>query len=137
MSRRRRSQTRCLRHGAQLIPLRQQKMPREIRRASDNATCFAVRRELVAKGYGEWPKLMFEHRAKGSIKARYDPCFFAAPTDKIVCLAAVGIPEEINIDEIIVGYGVDEPCGDPEIIACTERAFAQPSFDIPPKSPMP
>src|SRR5208283_2293038 len=37
--------TQGLRHGAQLIPLSQQKMSREIRRASDNATGNALRPE--------------------------------------------------------------------------------------------
>ena len=64
-------------------------MSREIRRASDNATGNALRPETVVKGYGEWPKLMFKHRAKGGIEARYDPCFFAAPPDKIVFVATV------------------------------------------------
>ena len=111
-------------------------MSREIRRACDNATGDALRPETLVKGYGEWPKLMFKHRAKGGIEARYDPCFFAAPPDKIVFVATVAIPEEIDMDKVVIGYRIDEPRGDPEIIASTERACAQPHFDIPPKSPM-
>ena len=128
--------TQGLRHAAQLIPLSQQKMSREIRRASDNATGNALRPKTVVKGYGEWPKFMFKHRAKRGIEVRYDPCFFAAPPDKIVFVATVAIPEEIDMDEVVIGYRIDEPRGDPEIIASTERAYAQPRFDIPPKLPM-
>jgi hypothetical protein len=79
---------------------------------------------------------MFEHRAKGGIEARYDPCFFAAPPDKIVFLATVAIPEEIDMDNVIVGYRVEEPRSNPEINASTEKACAQPHFYIPPKQPL-
>jgi hypothetical protein len=111
-------------------------MSREIRRASDTATGNALRPETLDKGYGEWPKLMFEHRAKRGVEVRYDPCFFAAPPDKIVFVAAVAISEEIDMDKVAIGYRIDEPRRDPEIIASTERACARPHFDIPPKSPM-
>ena len=111
-------------------------MSREIRRAFDNATGNALRPETLVKGYGEWPKLMFKHRAKGGIEVRYDPCFFAAPPYKIVFVATVAIPQEIDMDKVVIGYRIDEPRGDPEIIASTERACAQPHFDIPPTSPM-
>jgi len=54
-------------------------MSREIRRASDNATGNALR----PKGYGEWPKLMFKHRAKGVVALplnvqNEDQCFSAS-----------------------------------------------------------
>ncbi len=128
--------TQGLRHGAQLIPLSQQKMSREIRRASDNASGNAFRPETLVKGYGEWPKLMFKHRAKGGIEVRNDPCFFAAPPDKIVFVATFAISEKIDMDKVVIGYCIDEPRRDPEIIASTERACAQPHFDMPPKSAM-
>ena len=128
--------TQVLRHGAQLIPLSQQKMSREIRRASDNAAGNAHWPEMLDKGYGEWPKLVFKHRAKWGIEVRYDPCFFAAPPDEIAFVATVAISKKIDMDKVVIGHRIDEPRGDPEIIAGTERACAQPHFNIPPKSPM-
>jgi len=114
--------------------LRRQKMSREIRRGPDNTTCDAVWQEPIAKGYGELPKLMFERRANRGIEARYDPCFFAAPPDKIVFLATVAILEEIDMDNIIIRYRIDEPRGNPEISASTKKhACARAHFDIPPK----
>ena len=71
---------------------------------------------------------------QGGIEVRCDPCFFAASPDQIVFVTTVAIPEEIDMDKVVIGYRIDEPRSDSEIIASAERACAQPHFDIPPKS---